>query len=532
MKRMVKLLLAAALAATAQAAVADHWSAPQEPFAIYGNTYYVGTHGVSSVLITSKAGHILIDGGSPDGAAQIAQHIRQLGFKVEDVKYILNSHEHVDHAGGIAELQRLSGATVLTSTAGAAVLRSGQPSKADPQYTSSAAMTPVAKVQALDDGAEVSLGDLRVRARYTPGHTPGGVSWTWQASEGGSTANMVYADSLTAYASAPFQYRDNTTYPQARDDIERSIALVGALPCDILISAHPEFSDLWTRMDKAATVGHAGFIDRTACRAYAAKGTAWLAKTLAQEAAPPQAAQWKESPHLEQLFAQQGVTGTFVLHDASADVYTVHDRARAQTRFIPASTFKIPNSLIGLGTGTVASVDQVLPYGGGKTARPEWAHDMSLRDAIKISNVPVYQGMARRIGLAAMRSNLQTLNYGNMDPGTAVDTFWLKGPLMISAVEQTVFLEKLAQDRLPFSKEAMAAVRDITRQPGAADLHAKTGWGSGPVKEVDLGWWVGWVMKDGKLYSFALNIDIPDGAADKRVSLGKAALQALGLLQP
>jgi metallo-beta-lactamase class B len=531
MKWMSRLILAAAMAASTQAALADNWSTPQEPFAIYGNTYYVGTHGVSSVLITSNAGHILIDGASPDSAAQIAQHIRQLGFKVEDIKYILNSHEHVDHAGGIAELQRLSGATVLSSTAGAAVLRSGQPNKADPQYTDSVAMTPVSRVQAIDDGAVVSLGPLRVRARYTPGHTPGGVSWTWESTEAGNTASMVYADSLTAYASAPFQYRANSTYPQARADIERSIALVGSLPCDILVSAHPEFSDLWLRRDKAATLGHAAFIDRNACPAYAAKGSAWLAKTLAQEAAPPQAAQWKENPHLEQVFAQHGVTGTFVMHDASNDVYTVHDRQRAETRFIPASTFKIPNSLIGLSTGAVASVDAILPYGGGKTARPEWAHDMSLREAIKISNVPVYQSMARRIGLPAMRTSLQQLDYGNMDPGTAVDTFWLEGPLKISAVEQTVFLEKLAQDKLPFPKSAMAAVRDITRQAGAADLHAKTGWGSGPVKEVDLGWWVGWVMKDGKLYSFALNIDIPDGAPDQRVALGKAALQSLGVLQ-
>ena len=242
------------------------------------------------------------------------------------------------------------------------------------------------------------------------------------------------------------------------------------------------------------------------------------------------AAEWHDSAQLAQLFMKQGVHGTLVVHDVSADVYTVHDRPRAEKRFVPASTFKIPNSLIGLSTGTVASVDAILPYGGGTTARPEWAHDMSLRDAIKISNVPVYQGMARLIGMDRMRANLQKLGYGNMDPGTVVDTFWLKGPLKISAVEQTAFLEKLAQDELPYPKSAMAAVRDITRQEGAADLHAKTGWYAAPPSETDLGWWVGWVIKDGKLYSFALNIDIPEGAADQRVAIGKAALAALGLL--
>lgn len=243
------------------------------------------------------------------------------------------------------------------------------------------------------------------------------------------------------------------------------------------------------------------------------------------------AATWKESPQLAQLFQQKGVSGTFIVHDVTADVYTVHDRARAQTRFIPASTYKIPNTLIGLATGTVASVDTILPYGGKPTARPEWAHDMSLRDAIKISNVPVYQGMARRIGLPAMQANLRKLNYGNMEAGTEVDTFWLKGPLKISALEQTAFLERLAQDALPFPKAAMAGVRDITRQAGAADLHAKTGWGDGPVKHVDLGWWVGWLNKNGRLYSFALNMDMPEGATDQRVALGKAALRALDLLE-
>jgi metallo-beta-lactamase class B len=523
MNMMHQAVCVALVAASVPAACAANWDAPQEPFAIYGNTYYVGPRGVSSVLITSTAGHILIDGGSPQSPAQIVRHIRQLGFKVEDIKYILNSHEHFDHAGGIAELQRLSGAIVLSSTTGAATLSSGSSNKADPQYTGlPATQAPIANVRPLADGAVVRLGPLRVTAHYTPGHAPGGVSWTWQSSEGGKTANMVYADSLTAYAAAPYAFRD---HPQVQADLQRSFATVAALPCDILISAHPEAGDLWTRLDKAATLGRAAFIDHTACRTYAAKGAERLQKALAEEG------KWTESTQLAQLFAQKGVTGTFVMHDAAADVYTVHDRQRAETRFIPASTFKIPNSLIGLETGAVASVDTVLPYGGGKTARPEWAHDMSLRDAIKISNVPVYQGMARRIGIDQMRAGLQKLDYGNMDAGTTVDNFWLQGPLKISAVEQVAFLEKLAQDQLPFSKSAMAAVRDITRQAGTADLHAKTGWGRGPVDGVSMGWWVGWVVKDGKLYTFALNVDIPDDRpVDQRVALGKAALQSLGVL--
>lgn len=243
-----------------------------------------------------------------------------------------------------------------------------------------------------------------------------------------------------------------------------------------------------------------------------------------------QAAEWKESAQLSQLFKREGVNATFIVHDLAADTYTVHDRQRAQTRYVPASTFKIANSLIGLSAGVVDNVDQVLPYGGGPTRRPEWAQDMSLRDAIRVSNVPVYQGLARRIGIERMRAGLRSFEYGNMDPGAVVDTFWLDGPLAISALEQTVFLDKLVQDKLPVPKAAMAAVRAILRQEGSAELYAKTGWGA-PPGGGDIGWWVGWVKKDGKLYTFALNLDITDNETGaKRVPLGKASLQALGLL--
>lgn len=286
MLEMKRPLLSATLSAMLPGvALAVSWNGPQQPFAVFGNTYYVGTHGLSSVLITSPQGHILIDGGSPESAPMIAQHIRQLGFKLEDIKLILNSHDHVDHAGGIGELQRLSGAAVLASAQGERVLRSGQPSKGDPQYGSLSPMTPVANTRAVADGEVVRLGPLAVTARYTPGHTQGGVSWTWRASENGNSAAMVYADSLNAMANKPFRYSDSPTYPAALADIRKSIATVAALDCDILISAHPEFSGLWERLAKQAKSGNAAFIDRQACRNYAAAGAERLNQTLAEEAA-------------------------------------------------------------------------------------------------------------------------------------------------------------------------------------------------------------------------------------------------------
>ncbi|WP_426191901.1 subclass B3 metallo-beta-lactamase [Massilia sp. DWR3-1-1] len=281
----IRLALAGALLAGAASAHADDWNDPQEPFAIYGNTYYVGVRGLSAVLITSPDGHILIDGGSPDSPAQIAAHIGQLGFKVEDIKYILNSHEHFDHAGGIAALQAWSGATVLSSRRGATVLRSGRPNRADPQYSArTPAMAAMPRVRALDDGQVLSLGELRVTAHYTPGHAPGGVSWTWQSREGERSANMVYADSISAYAAKPFRYSGSARYPQARAQLERSIGVIAALPCDILISAHPEVGELWTRKARADSEGNGAFIDPAGCRAYAAKGQARLSTLLAEEA--------------------------------------------------------------------------------------------------------------------------------------------------------------------------------------------------------------------------------------------------------
>ncbi|WP_370662438.1 class D beta-lactamase [Massilia aurea] len=242
-----------------------------------------------------------------------------------------------------------------------------------------------------------------------------------------------------------------------------------------------------------------------------------------------QATEWQDSAAVTALFKKEGVTGTFVVHDVAKDTNTGHDEQRAGKRFIPASTFKIPNSLIALSTGAVASVDEIVPYDGKPVARAEWAKSMGLREAIKMSNVPVYQELARRIGMDRMRGALVRMNYGNNDTGTVVDRFWLDGPLEISALEQAVFLARLAQGQLPFENMHMEAVRAIARQHGPADLYAKTGWGKRP-GQPDIGWWVGWIKKEGKLYTFALNIDIPHGAEDKRVSLAKASLHALGLL--
>jgi beta-lactamase class D len=181
--------------------------------------------------------------------------------------------------------------------------------------------------------------------------------------------------------------------------------------------------------------------------------------------------------------------------------------------------------------GAVKSVDEVLPYGGNPQPFKAWERDMGLREAIALSNAAIYQELARRIGLEQMRENVSRLGYGNAEIGTSVDTFWLRGPLRISAVEQTQFLAKLAQDALPYPRALQEQVREMIVVETSANgmLYGKTGWESAPGPGV--GWWVGWVQKDQRIYAFAVNIDMQNASdASNRVELGKASLAALGVL--
>ena len=289
----IRIALALGLGASAIAAHAADWYAPQDPFVVYGDTYYVGTHGIATVLITSRAGHILIDAGPTNAASTVADHIRQLGFKVEDIRLILVSHAHMDHVGALAALQRMSGAEVLAAPASVPVLRTGRADPADPQAPGLETMAPVSRVRAVRDGEVVRVGPLAITARLTPGHTRGGASWTWQATEGGRTVDVVYADSLNAVAADGKRFGANPLDPRATVNLQMSMAKVEAFKCDVLVSAHPEFGELWTRKAKQATLGDAAFIDPDACRAYAAKARAWLAGTLADESARDKAAHGK-----------------------------------------------------------------------------------------------------------------------------------------------------------------------------------------------------------------------------------------------
>jgi beta-lactamase class D len=240
---------------------------------------------------------------------------------------------------------------------------------------------------------------------------------------------------------------------------------------------------------------------------------------------------FQEVSELTAIFQREKLNGTFVLLDLANQTAFLSNKARAEKRFIPASTFKIANSLLGLDTGAVKSVDEVLPYGGKPQRLKAWERDMNLRDAIKASNVPIYQELARRIGFERMRAGLKKLAYGNMEIGDVVDRFWLDGPLAISAVEQTEFLGRLVEGKLPVSAEATRAVKEITllEKTETYELHGKTGWHFDTRQQI--GWWVGWVEREGKFYPFALNMDMAgDDDAAKRIPIGRDCLKALGKL--
>ena len=267
----------------------DEWNAPQEPFRVFGNTYYVGTAGLAAVLVTSAAGHVLLDGALPQSAPRIDASIRKLGFRTEDVRLILNSHAHYDHAGGIAALARKSAATVAASASGARAIETGEPTKDDPQYAfgrESNGFPPVKGVRVVADGEPLRVGDVAITAHYTPGHTPGATTWTWRSCEKDGCLDVVYADSLNSVSAPGFRFTGDASHPPLVASFERSIDVVAGLPCDILLSVHPGFSRMFEPLRRrAASSGSEPLKDPGACRAYAEGARQRLRARVAEETA-------------------------------------------------------------------------------------------------------------------------------------------------------------------------------------------------------------------------------------------------------
>jgi metallo-beta-lactamase class B len=220
----------------------DNWNQPQDPFRVHGNTWYVGTKGLSSILIESDEGLILIDGGLPQSAALIEANIRNLGFDAHDVKAILVSHAHYDHVGGLAALQRLTGANVYASQAALRPLTTGRLVEDDPQYVADSdegSFPPVRQVVAVDDG--------------------------------------VYADSLTAVSAQGFKF----TSSGVGDEIAASAGKVGDLDCDILLTPHPFFFGMDEKLERIDQGNP--FVNNVGCLLYAESSLQWLEQRLQAE---------------------------------------------------------------------------------------------------------------------------------------------------------------------------------------------------------------------------------------------------------
>jgi metallo-beta-lactamase class B len=251
-----------------------------EPFKVFGNTYYVGTQGLSSILVTSDFGHVLIDGGFDSTAPIIAANIEKLGFNVADVKAIVQSHAHPDHVGGIAALQKMSGdAAVYARRPADEVMRSGKLPPEDPQYDRKTRIATVEHPWVVHGDQLLGVGSNRFKVLATPGHTPGGTSWTWETCEEKSCLQMVYADSLSPVSGKKYRFSD---HPEVVEQFRASFKTLEDARCDVLITPHPEASNLFERVKSAAGKADA-LKDSEGCKKYVATFRERLEQRLAEE---------------------------------------------------------------------------------------------------------------------------------------------------------------------------------------------------------------------------------------------------------
>jgi metallo-beta-lactamase class B len=257
---------------------AKEWLAPRPPERIFGKTWLVGFGGLSVALIDTVDGLVLVDGALPQAAPAILANVRAAGFDPGDIKYILSTEPHYDHAGGFAALARDTGATVVASARGAEGLRAGALAKDDPQLAYGGTWPAVTtRVRVVKDGEILKLGDTEITAHATPGHTMGSMSWSWNAcakEEGGRTCKqIVFASSLNPVSADGYRYTGAAGKPFVAG-FAKSYKRMDALKCDVLISAHPDNAGEGRVNDKPG-----------ACRAYVERSRGSLAKRLAAEKA-------------------------------------------------------------------------------------------------------------------------------------------------------------------------------------------------------------------------------------------------------
>lgn len=219
------------------------WNRPVKPYRVIANIYYVGASDVTSFLITTPQGHILLDSGFAETVPIIKDNINKLGFKLADIKILINSHAHSDHAGGLALLKELTGAKLMISEADSLLISNG--GKGDFQWGDKLSYQPAKVDRTLRDKDRVELGGVTMIARSTPGHTKGCTTWTMQVEEGGKLLDVVFIGS----ASAPgYKLTDNHNYPNIAADYARTFRLLKELPCDVFLGPHGSFFSMTEKM--------------------------------------------------------------------------------------------------------------------------------------------------------------------------------------------------------------------------------------------------------------------------------------------
>ena len=242
MRTLVRILiLLTPVVAWAQSdPVSRSWNQPVEPFRIAGNLYYVGASDITSYLITTPQGHFLIDGGFEETAVQIRSNVEKLGFRVKDIRILLSSHAHYDHAGGLAKLRRASGARLLASERDIPLLARG--GLDDPQFGDRFPFERTEADGVVRDGKPVSLGGTKLTPHITPGHTPGCTTWSTTVTDANRKLDVVFLCSM----SVPAGYRlvGNAKYPNAIEDYRATFRLLKTLRADIPLGSHGNFFDL------------------------------------------------------------------------------------------------------------------------------------------------------------------------------------------------------------------------------------------------------------------------------------------------
>ena len=232
------------------------WNQPMEPFRIAGNIYYVGTANLASYLITTPQGDFLLDGGLPESAPLIEKSIAKLGFHLTDVKILINSHAHFDHAGGLAALKPDTGAQLIASRPDGELISQGRQVYFD---LGPDTKFPAAKVDRfIEDGGTLQLGGTTLTAHLTPGHSLGCTSWTMPAVDAGKTYNVVFVCSI---AVSGFHFLNNPKNTHLIEDFNSTFAKLHQLPCDIFLAPHSESFHLSEKRARMQTGGPNPFID-------------------------------------------------------------------------------------------------------------------------------------------------------------------------------------------------------------------------------------------------------------------------------